>query len=181
MKVDHSNHLYCGKITLPSCLVWENKITRGLDLVPQSKESHSKIHQSHGAFFSFWKVISSLLNFSWPVNVCLFLFLFFLSLTGYNIYVHKMYIPMCKRASLFRTLLYMRIKIRWTLRRKLKREVYIYILVKRQNEIENWNKFLTWTSLFMARRNKYTLYLHKYSFHKIRIMHILKCLFQVAL
>lgn len=92
---------------------------------------------------------------------CMSLSLFvFLSLTGYNMYVYKMYI-MRKRVSLFRTLLYRRIKIRWTLRRKLKREVYFYILVKRQNEIENWNKFLTWTSLFMARRNKCTLYLHK--------------------
>ena len=106
---------------------------------------------------------------------CMSLSLFvFLSLTGYNIYVYKMYIPMCKRASLFRTLWHMRIKIRWTLGRKLKREVHFYILVKRQNEIENWNKFLTWTSLFMARRNKCTLYLHKYSFHKIRMMCILK-------
>ena len=77
-------------------------------------------------------------------------------------------------------LLYMRIKIRWTLKRKLKREVYFYILVKRQNEIEKWNKFLTWTSLFMAKRNKCALYLHKCSFHKIRIMHILKWLLQVA-
>lgn len=101
LKVDHSNHLYCGKITLPSCLVWENKITRGLDLVPQSKEGHSS-SVPHGAYFSFWKVISSLLNSSWPVNVCLFLF-YFLPLFLAILYPWlKMYIPMCNKAS-FRT------------------------------------------------------------------------------
>lgn len=128
--------------------------------------------------FLLWKVISSVLNSSWPVNVCLFLFFSPLSLARIYMCIKCTYPCVIKLPPL--GLLYMRIKIRWTLKRKLKREVYFYILVKRQNEIEKWNKFLTWTSLFMAKRNKCTLYLHKCSFHKIRIVHILKWLLQVA-